>query len=67
MMKVMETSNRKPRLYKVVYENLETREQFVVYVESTSSYEAGESVLFAVGEEDHDLIMAISAKPSEMH
>lgn len=67
-MKAMETSNKRPtRMYKVVYEELKTRKHYTVYVESTSSYEAGESVLEAVGEETHDLILAVSAKPHELN
>lgn len=63
----METYNKRPvRTYKVVYEHLESREQFVIYIESTSSYEAGESVLDVLGDE-FDLIKAISCKPTELN
>jgi hypothetical protein len=54
-------------MYKVTYENLKTRKTYVLYVESTSSYEAGEGVLFMVGEDTHDLIQAIAAKPNELN
>lgn len=67
MMKAMVAYNRPTKIYKVCYENLETREQFTVYVESQSSYEAGESVLMAVGDEEHDLIKATNAKPNELN
>jgi hypothetical protein len=53
-------------MYKVVYENLKTHEQFTVYVESYSSYEAGESILDTLGEE-FDLIIAKAAKPFELN
>jgi hypothetical protein len=64
----METySKQRPsRMYKVVYENLKTHEQFTVYVESYSSYEAGESILDTLGEE-FDLIIAKAAKPFELN
>lgn len=63
----MEISNRPTRLYRVIYENLKTLEQFNVTIESTSSYEAGESVLKSVGEDIHDLIIAQLVKPNELN
>lgn len=67
MTKAMEIYNKRSRVYKVIYENIKTKQQYTIYVESSSVYEASEAVLINVGEETHDLIMAIAAKPNEMH
>lgn len=59
------STNKPLRTYKVVYENLKTREQNYIYVESNNSYEASEAILANLGD-DYDLIMCISAKPKDL-
>lgn len=64
---IMEISNKPTRMYKVIYENIKTFQQFTIIVESSSAYEASESVLKNVGEEMHDILITQLVKPNELN
>lgn len=61
----MMTTQQNTKLYKVVFENLNTNKLYTEYVEATSSDEAGQMVLKKYGP-SYDLVKSISVKPSEL-
>lgn len=63
-MKTM-TTPPSTKLYKVIFEKLDTNEEFIVVIEATSAAIAGDLVLDKAGPA-YDLIMVVGARKSDL-